>query len=174
MEQIGVSRNTVRAAVSRLEHEGLVEDLGGSRRRVVSQRMRFDFDMSKFELGAYTNDPPPAKTNGLPGRGSELDRPPGRRQRERAAHAILGRGVPRAGEGRHASRPEEGIPERVAMIGHVDATRHRLQAHRRQGAPDEPRRHQCSPAASITPSASARSASSTTSKSAYPPPKRRS
>jgi GntR family transcriptional regulator len=57
VEVSGFSRNTVRAALGRLEQEGLIEDRGGSRGRTVRRRLRIEFDMSKFELGAYVDDP---------------------------------------------------------------------------------------------------------------------
>lgn len=127
MEQSGVSRNTVRAAVSRLEHEGLVEDLGGSRGRVVSQRMRLNFDMSKFELGAYTDDPTAGKDQWLTGveaadwtgrqvvvSVSELPAPP--QVAEFLELEKPGTPAVRRRRLRLVSRPEEGIPERVAMI----------------------------------------------------------
>lgn len=54
----GLSRNTVRTALARLEQSGLIETvrgrLGG---RKVRQRYRIAFDMSKFELGAFVDDP---------------------------------------------------------------------------------------------------------------------
>lgn len=127
MERFGVSRNTVRTAVGRLEQEGLIEDLGGSRGRVVSRHMRLNFDMSKFELGAYTDDPANGRDQWLTGVEAagwtgrqvvvdvselpaptqvadflELDKP--------------GEPVVRRRRLRLVSRPEEGIPEKVAMI----------------------------------------------------------
>jgi GntR family transcriptional regulator len=127
MERFGVSRNTVRTAIGRLEQEGLVEDLGGSRGRVVSRRMRIDFDMSKFELGAFTDDPANGKDQWLAGVEAagwtgrqvvvdvrELPAPP-------QVAGFLGLespGVPtvRRRRLRLVSRPEDAISERVAMI----------------------------------------------------------
>jgi len=57
VDQTGFSRNTIRAAVGKLEQDGLVEDRGGSRGRTVRRRVRIEFDMSRFELGAYVDDP---------------------------------------------------------------------------------------------------------------------
>ncbi|MFI6681998.1 GntR family transcriptional regulator [Kribbella sp. NPDC050470] len=127
MERFGVSRNTVRTAVGRLEQEGLVEDLGGSRGRVVSRRMRLNFDMSKFELGAYTDDPANGKDQWLAG--VEAAGWTGRQVvvdvRELPAPSQVaeflgldGPGVPvvRRRRLRLVSRPAEGVPERVAMI----------------------------------------------------------
>lgn len=127
MDRFGVSRNTVRAAVGRLEQEGRVEDLGGSRGRVVSRHLRLNFDMSKFELGAYTDDPASGKDQWLAGVEaadwtgrqvvvdvSELPAPP----QVATFLALEGPGVPvvRRRRLRLVSRPEQGISERVAMI----------------------------------------------------------
>lgn len=127
MEQTGLSRNTVRTAVSRLEHEGLIEDLGGSRGRVVSQRMRIAFDMSKFELGAYTDDPANGKDQWLTGVEAagwtgrqvvvdvtELPAPP--QVADFLQLDAPGTPAVRRRRLRLVSRPDENIPERVAMI----------------------------------------------------------
>lgn len=58
MEQYGLSRGTVRRALSELEQAGLVASSGPGRAgRTVRSRTRIEFSMSKFELGAYTDDP---------------------------------------------------------------------------------------------------------------------
>jgi GntR family transcriptional regulator len=58
VEQYGVSRGTVRRALSELEQAGLVASSGPGRGgRTVRNRIRIEFSMSKFELGAYTDDP---------------------------------------------------------------------------------------------------------------------
>lgn len=58
MDRWAMARGTVRQALSRLEHAGLVESSGpGQGGRTVRGRLRIEFSMSKFELGAYTDDP---------------------------------------------------------------------------------------------------------------------
>ena len=127
VDETGFSRNTVRAALSRLEQEGLIEDRGGSRGRTVRRRLRLEFDMSKFELGAYVDDPDNGVDQwqaGVRAAGwtprqvvdsvAELEAPgqiaeflglegPG-------VHAVRRRRL------RLVSKPGEGIPESVAMI----------------------------------------------------------
>jgi GntR family transcriptional regulator len=126
MEQTGLSRNTVRSALGRLEQEGLVEDLGGSRGRAVSRRPRITFDMSKFELGAYVDDPANGKDQwqaGVEAAGwtarqevvsvSELNTPT-----QVAEFLDIEPGTPavRRRRLRLVSRPDQGVPEMVAMI----------------------------------------------------------
>lgn len=55
--ETGLARGTVRQALSRLEQVGLVRANLGRAGRTVRERTRIAFDMSKFELGAYTDDP---------------------------------------------------------------------------------------------------------------------
>ncbi|MDT5017029.1 MAG: GntR family transcriptional regulator [Mycobacterium sp.] len=127
MERFEVSRNTVRSAIGRLEQSGLVEDQGGSRGRFVTRRMRLNFDMSKFELGAYTDDPAQGKDQWLAGveaagwtgrqvvvNVSELPAP----SQVAEFLDLSGPGVPvvRRRRLRLVSRPQDGVPEKVAMI----------------------------------------------------------
>ncbi|GAA0573391.1 GntR family transcriptional regulator [Kribbella sandramycini] len=127
IKQTGLSRNTVRAAVGRLESEGLIEDLGGSRGRVVSQHMRLTFDMSKFELGAYTDDPAVGKDQWLSGveaagwEGRQVvvdvrELPAPAQVAEFLQLPAVGTPAVRRRRLRLVSRPADGIPERVAMI----------------------------------------------------------
>jgi GntR family transcriptional regulator len=58
MERENVSRNTVRSALAHLEQGGLIQtQLGRAGGRTVRSRVRIAFDMSKFELGAFVDDP---------------------------------------------------------------------------------------------------------------------
>jgi len=126
VDEHGVSRNTVRAAVARLEQDGLVEDLGGNRGRVVSQRLRIEFDMSKFELGAYVDDPANGKDQWLAG--VEAAKWEGRQVVISVDELVVpnqvaqflelpeGSRAVRRRRLRLVSRPEEGVAERVAMI----------------------------------------------------------
>lgn len=56
MEQYGFSRNTVRSAITRLEQDGLVTEGAGSLGRRVRTRELINFNLSRFELGAYADD----------------------------------------------------------------------------------------------------------------------
>lgn len=56
-EQYGFSRNTIRTALSRLEQEGLITEGAGSLGRTVRTRDLITFNLSRFELGAYADDP---------------------------------------------------------------------------------------------------------------------
>lgn len=53
----GFSRNTVRLALSRLEQEGLITAGAGSLGRQVRRRELIKWNLTKFELGAYVDDP---------------------------------------------------------------------------------------------------------------------
>lgn len=55
--ETGLARGTVRVALAKLEQAGMVRANLGRGGRVVRDRTRIAFDMSKFELGAYTDDP---------------------------------------------------------------------------------------------------------------------
>lgn len=58
MAQTGLSRGTVRQALIQLEQTGLVRSSGPGRTgRTVRDRTRIEFSMSRFELGAFTDDP---------------------------------------------------------------------------------------------------------------------
>lgn len=56
-EQYGYSRATVRTAIARLEQDGLVTAGAGSLGRTVRRRELLSWNLSKFELGAYVDDP---------------------------------------------------------------------------------------------------------------------
>ncbi|MEV8480343.1 GntR family transcriptional regulator, partial [Streptomyces sp. NPDC051173] len=57
VEQYGFSRNSVRTAIGRLEQEGLISEGAGSLGRTVRRRELIKFNLSRFELGAYSDDP---------------------------------------------------------------------------------------------------------------------
>ena len=56
-KQYGYSRNTVRSALTRLEQDGLITPGSGSLGRTVRKRDLITFNLSRFELGAYSDDP---------------------------------------------------------------------------------------------------------------------
>jgi GntR family transcriptional regulator len=56
-ERYGFSRNTIRSALSQLEQDGLITSGAGSLGRTVRKRELIQFNLSKFELGAYADDP---------------------------------------------------------------------------------------------------------------------
>jgi GntR family transcriptional regulator len=56
-ERYGFSRNTIRTALTRLEQEGLITEGAGSLGRTVRARDLIKFNLSRFELGAYADDP---------------------------------------------------------------------------------------------------------------------
>ncbi len=53
----GFSRNTVRTALARLEQDGLVTAGAGSLGRAVRRRELIRWNLTRFELGAYVDDP---------------------------------------------------------------------------------------------------------------------
>lgn len=55
--QYGFSRATVRTAITHLEQEGLVTSGAGRLGRTVQSRDLITFNLSRFELGAYADDP---------------------------------------------------------------------------------------------------------------------
>lgn len=56
VERYGVSRATVRNALTRLEQSGVVAAGSGSLGRTVRKPLEISFDASKFEVGAYRDD----------------------------------------------------------------------------------------------------------------------
>lgn len=56
-EQFGFSRATVRTAITRLEQDGLVTAGAGSLGRQVRRRELLSWNLTRFELGAYADDP---------------------------------------------------------------------------------------------------------------------
>lgn len=56
-DQYGFSRSTVRTALTRLEQDGLITQGAGSLGRTVRTRELIKFNLSRFELGAYSDDP---------------------------------------------------------------------------------------------------------------------
>ena len=57
VERYGYSRNTVRTALLKLEQGGLITAGAGSLGRTVRQSELITFNVSKFELGSYADDP---------------------------------------------------------------------------------------------------------------------
>ncbi|MFV2017577.1 GntR family transcriptional regulator [Micromonospora sp. LOL_023] len=55
--QHGFSRATVRSAMARLEQDGLITGGAGSLGRQVRRRELVSWNLSRFELGAYADDP---------------------------------------------------------------------------------------------------------------------
>lgn len=55
--QYGYSRSTIRAAITRLERDGLVTSGAGSLGRQVRRRELLSWNLTKFEFGAYVDDP---------------------------------------------------------------------------------------------------------------------
>lgn len=56
VERYQFSRNTVRTALARLESEGLITAGAGSLGRTVRRRDPISWNLTKFELGAYSDD----------------------------------------------------------------------------------------------------------------------
>jgi len=56
-QRYGFSRNTVRSALSQLEQDGLITSGAGSLGRTVRKRELIHFNLSRFELGTYADDP---------------------------------------------------------------------------------------------------------------------
>lgn len=56
-ERYQFSRNTIRTALTRLEQEGLITAGAGSLGRTVRRRELVSWNLTKFELGAYPDDP---------------------------------------------------------------------------------------------------------------------
>lgn len=52
----GFSRNTIRTAITRLEQDGLITAGAGSLGREVRRRELIKWNLTKFELGAYSDD----------------------------------------------------------------------------------------------------------------------
>jgi GntR family transcriptional regulator len=126
VERTGLSRNTVRRALTRLEQAGLVDSEIRNKGRRVRRPLRIEFDMSKFELGAYVDDPARGVDQWQAGVTDarwtahqvidgvlELAAPP-----EIAEFLELqpGEKVVRRRRIRSVSKPEAGIPPKVAMI----------------------------------------------------------
>jgi GntR family transcriptional regulator len=55
--QFGYSRATIRSAITRLEQDGLVTAGAGSLGRQVRRRELLSWNLTKFEFGAYVDDP---------------------------------------------------------------------------------------------------------------------
>lgn len=55
--EYGFSRATIRSAITRLEQDGLVTTGAGSLGRQVRRRELLSWNLTKFELGAYVDDP---------------------------------------------------------------------------------------------------------------------
>jgi GntR family transcriptional regulator len=126
MDESGLARGTVRRALLELEQAGLVRAARGRAGRTVRERTRISFDMSKFELGAYTDDPARGMDQWYSG-----VRDAGWTPRQVVDSAIgipapahvaeflgLGTGdlVIRRRRLRYVSKPEDGIGEQLAMI----------------------------------------------------------
>jgi GntR family transcriptional regulator len=125
-ERHDLSRQTVRRALAALEQAGLIVAGAGSKGRTVRPLFRIEFDMSRFELGAYVDDP---------ARGIDQWRA-GVRDADWTDHQIVdgieqlpataeiaeflglqpGEVVVRRRRLRCISKPEQGIPEMVAMV----------------------------------------------------------
>jgi GntR family transcriptional regulator len=56
VDQYGYSRQTIRTAITRLEQDGLVTTGAGSLGRRVRRRDPIRWNLTKFELGAYSDD----------------------------------------------------------------------------------------------------------------------
>ena len=56
VENYGFSRATIRSAITHLEQDGLITAGSGSLGRTVRRRELIKWNLSKFELGAYTDD----------------------------------------------------------------------------------------------------------------------
>lgn len=56
-ERYGFSRNTIRTALTRLEQDGMITGGAGSLGRSVRRRELIKWNLTKFELGAYVDDP---------------------------------------------------------------------------------------------------------------------
>lgn len=126
MAETGLARGTVRQALARLEQTGLVRAGLGNTGRTVRERLRIEFDMSRFELGAYVDDPargldqwqsgvrdagwtPRQVVDGAVG----LPAPP---QVAGFLEVDPGELVIRRRRLRYVSKPEDGIGEMLSMI----------------------------------------------------------
>ncbi|MFK4091094.1 GntR family transcriptional regulator [Kribbella sp. NPDC020789] len=124
--QTQFSRATVRRALRELEQAGLIMAGAGSKGRTVRQRFRIEFDMSKFELGAYVDDPEQGIDQwkaGVRNAGwtdhqvvAGVDQLPAPRDIAEFLDVDPGQVVVRRRRLRSISKPDQGIPEMVAMI----------------------------------------------------------
>jgi GntR family transcriptional regulator len=127
MAQTGLSRGTVRQALIQLEQTGLVRSSGPGRTgRTVRDRTRIEFSMSKFELGAFTDDPTAGRDQwkqGVEAAGwvprqvvAGVDILPATPLVAEWLDIPVGEQVVRRRRLRYVSRPDRGIDWMVAMI----------------------------------------------------------
>lgn len=125
--QTGHSRGTVRKALTELEQAGLVQSGGPGRKgRTVRNRTRIAFDMSRFELGAFTDDPQRGvdqwkagveEAGWLPRQVvSGVEILPASEQIAEVLEVDPGTSVVRRRRLRYVSKPQDGIGEALAMI----------------------------------------------------------
>lgn len=120
----GFSRSTIRVALSRLEQDGLITAGAGSLGRHVRRRELIKWNLTRFELGAYADDPvnqvdqwqADAHSEGWDSRQvvsevSELSAP---EEIARYLGVKPGTRLVRRRRLRYVSKP--GVPERLAMI----------------------------------------------------------
>jgi GntR family transcriptional regulator len=123
-ERYGFSRSTIRLALGRLERDGVITAGAGSLGRQVRRRELIKWNLTRFELGAYADDPDnhidqweaDAHSEGWDARQivadvAELSAPDEIARYLRVKH---GTRLVRRRRLRYVSKP--GVPERLAMI----------------------------------------------------------
>jgi GntR family transcriptional regulator len=127
MEKYELSRGTARRALAQLEQAGLVKSSGPGRTgRTVRSRTRIAFDMSKFELGAYVDDPDAGRDQwkqGVEAAGwvprqvvAGVDVLPATEKVATWLQLPVGEIVVRRRRLRYVSRPDDGIEWIMAMV----------------------------------------------------------